>query len=62
MIWSFASLEKYGRTWHRMSLLRTGVIKQHKTQPNQTNKPQSIENTANNQIPSEMFLLKKYEE
>ena len=24
---------KYGHTWHRMSLLRPGVIKQHKTKP-----------------------------
>ena len=23
-------LEQYGDTWHRMSLLRPGVIKQHK--------------------------------
>ena len=32
-------LKKYGHTWHRMSLLRPGVIKQHKTnqtKPNQT--------------------------
>ena len=33
LIWWFASLEKYGHTWYRMSLLRPGVIKQHK--PNQ---------------------------
>ena len=26
----------YGHTWHRISLLRPGVIKQHKTNPNQT--------------------------
>ena len=31
--WWFASLEKYGHTWHRMSLLRPGVIKQHKHKP-----------------------------
>ena len=34
LIWWFANLEKYGHTWHRMSLLRLRVIKQHK--PNQT--------------------------
>ena len=28
LIWWIASLEKYGHTWHRMSLLRPGVIKQ----------------------------------
>ena len=28
--WWFANLEKYGHTWHRISLLRPGVIKQHK--------------------------------
>ena len=35
-VWSgdFASSEKYGQTWHWMSLLRPGVIKQHA--PNQT--------------------------
>ena len=31
LIWWLASLEKYGHTWHWMSLLRPGVIKQHKT-------------------------------
>ena len=34
-VWS-ADLQvykKYGNTWHRMSLLRPGVIKQHKTKP-----------------------------
>ena len=30
LIWWFASLEKYGHTWHQMSLLRLGVLKQHK--------------------------------
>ena len=35
LIWWFArAYKKYGHTWHRMSLLRPGVIKQHK--PNQT--------------------------
>ena len=35
-VWSgdLQVLKKYGHTWHRMSLLRPGVIKQHK--PNQT--------------------------
>ena len=33
MMWWFASLEKYGHTWDRMSLLRPGVIKQHKPKP-----------------------------
>ena len=32
-IWWFASLEKYDHTWHRMSLMRPGVIKQTQTQP-----------------------------
>ena len=32
--WFALSYKKYGHTWHRMSLLRPGVIKQHK--PNQT--------------------------
>ena len=31
LMWWFASLEKYGHTWHWMSLLRPGVIIQHKT-------------------------------
>ena len=31
-----ASLQKYGPTWHQMSSLRPGAIKQHKTKPNQT--------------------------
>ena len=31
LIWWCASIKKYGYTWHRMSLLRPGVIKQHKT-------------------------------
>ena len=30
LIWWFVSLEKYGHTWHRMSVLRPGVIKQYK--------------------------------
>ena len=30
LIWWFASLEKYGHTWHWMSFLTPGVIKQHK--------------------------------
>ena len=34
LIWWFESLEKYGHIWHRMSLLKPGVIKQHK--PNLT--------------------------
>ena len=33
LIWWFASLEKYGHTWHRMSLQRPGVIKPHKPKP-----------------------------
>ena len=33
LIWWFPSLEKYGHTWHWMSLLRPGVIKQHKPNP-----------------------------
>ena len=33
LIWWFASLEKYGHTWHRMSLLKLGVIKEHNTNP-----------------------------
>ena len=34
LIWRVASLEKkYGHTWHRMSLLRPGVIKQPKPKP-----------------------------
>ena len=33
LIWLFASLKKYGHIWHQMSLLRPGVIKQHKTKP-----------------------------
>ena len=33
LIWWFASLEKYGHTWHQMFLLRPGVIKQHKHKP-----------------------------
>ena len=32
--WLALAYKKYGHTWHRMSLLRPGVIKQHK--PNQT--------------------------
>ena len=32
--WFALAYKKYGHTWHRMSLLRPGVIKQHK--PNQT--------------------------
>ena len=28
-------IKTYGHTWHRMSLLRPGVIKPHKTKPNQ---------------------------
>ena len=34
LIWWFAISVKYCHTWHRMSLLRPGVIKQHKS--NQT--------------------------
>ena len=30
LIWWFASLEKYGHTWHQMSILRPGVNKQPK--------------------------------
>ena len=29
--------KKYGQTWHRMSLLRPGVIKQHQTKTNKPN-------------------------
>ena len=29
-------IKTYGHTWHRMSLLRPGVIKPHKTKPNQS--------------------------
>ena len=32
--WFALACKKYGHTWHRMSFLRPGVIKQHK--PNQT--------------------------
>ena len=32
--WFALAYKRYGHTWHRMSLLRPGVIKQHK--PNQT--------------------------
>ena len=31
LTWWFASLEKYGQTWHQMSLLRLGVINPHNT-------------------------------
>ena len=34
--WFALAYKKYGHTWHQMSLLRPGVIKQHK--PNQTTK------------------------
>ena len=30
LIWWFANLGKHGHTWHRMSLLKLSVIKQHK--------------------------------
>ena len=30
LIWWFAHLDEYGHTWHWMSLLRPGVIKQYK--------------------------------
>ena len=33
LIWWFESLEKYGHTWHQMSFLRPGVIKQHQPRP-----------------------------
>ena len=35
--WFAFAYKKYGHTWHRMSLLRPGVIKQHKP----TNQPQT---------------------
>ena len=34
--WFAIAYKKYGHTWHRMSLLRPGVIKQHKLISNQT--------------------------
>ena len=33
LIWWLACLEKYGHTWHLMSLLRPGVITQSKPKP-----------------------------
>ena len=47
LIWWFASLEKYGHTWHRMSLPRPGVIKQHKqTTPSNNDVPSNVLNKS----------------
>ena len=46
----FQVYKKYGHTWHQMSLLRPGVIKQHK--PNQIVRRQKCQKATQNSSPT----------
>ena len=48
-LWWFTNIE-YGHTWHPMSLLRSGVIKQHKQLINRRKSKAAL-------LPDQMFLL-----